>query len=315
MAAIDRALLEATGRARPRVAILPTASWPDGEPTFHRWAAMGEEHFAALGAEVEAVCIRDRRDADDPACAQAIGEADLIYLSGGKPDHLSGASQGSASEPPSGPPTPGAPSWSVARRGRWSSPAAAWEGAPTPPPAAVPSRAGATPLRSSRGRAVLPHYDALPGAARRPPRPAGAARDHRPGDRRGHGRRGPGRRVAGPRPWPRDRLAGTAPRAAPRRRDVPDLTPPGVRPSRRGSARLDRPEAVGAVDRLVHAGLERDLGVVPAARAGHREVLADGRLAAPLVAARPADAPDVASRRRAPGAGWRGSSGSASAPR
>jgi len=98
MTGIDRALLEATGRARPRVAVLPTASWPDGEPTFRRWAAMGEEHFAALGAEVETVCIRDRLDADDPACAQALGEADLIYLSGGRPEYLRAVLQGSASE-------------------------------------------------------------------------------------------------------------------------------------------------------------------------------------------------------------------------
>lgn len=98
MVGIDRALLEATGRARPRVAVLPTASWPDGEPAFRRWAALGEDHFAALGAEVETVCIRDRRDADDPACAQALGEADLIYLSGGRPDHLRAALLGSASE-------------------------------------------------------------------------------------------------------------------------------------------------------------------------------------------------------------------------
>jgi cyanophycinase len=49
---------------------------------------MGVEHFAGLGAEVEPVMVRDRADADDPAAVQAIGEADLVYLSGGKPSHL-----------------------------------------------------------------------------------------------------------------------------------------------------------------------------------------------------------------------------------
>ncbi len=88
MEAVDRALLAATGRSRPRVVILPTASWPDGEPAFARWSAMGEEHFARLGAEVETAPVRDRVAADDPAWAQAVGEADLVYLSGGKPDHL-----------------------------------------------------------------------------------------------------------------------------------------------------------------------------------------------------------------------------------
>ena len=40
--------------------------------------------------------VRDREGADDPAAAQAIGEADLIYLSGGKPTYLLDALAGSA---------------------------------------------------------------------------------------------------------------------------------------------------------------------------------------------------------------------------
>ena len=57
---------------------------------------MGVAHFGALGAEVEPVLVRDRHDADDPAAAQAIGEADLIYLSGGKPGYLLSVLDGSA---------------------------------------------------------------------------------------------------------------------------------------------------------------------------------------------------------------------------
>src|SRR6186997_671013 len=88
MADLDAELLASTGRARPRVAILPTASFPDGEDVFQRWAAMGVTHFGELGAEVEPVLVRDRAGADDPAAAQAVGEADLVYLSGGKPSYL-----------------------------------------------------------------------------------------------------------------------------------------------------------------------------------------------------------------------------------
>jgi len=94
MAAIDRDLLAATGRARPRVAILPTASWPDGAATFADWLDRGHAHFSALGAEVEGVELRTRPDALDEAVAQAIGEADLVYLSGGKPAHLLDALDG-----------------------------------------------------------------------------------------------------------------------------------------------------------------------------------------------------------------------------
>ena len=98
MSSFDADLLASTGRARPRVAILPTASYPDGEDVFQRWAAMGVEHFEGLGAEVEPVLIRDRAGADDAAAVQAIGEADLIYLSGGKPGHLLQSVSGSAVE-------------------------------------------------------------------------------------------------------------------------------------------------------------------------------------------------------------------------
>lgn len=98
MSSFDADLLASTGRARPRVAILPTASYPDGEDVFQRWAAMGVEHFEGLGAEVEPVLIRDRAGADDAAAVQAIGEADLIYLSGGKPGYLLQSVSGSAVE-------------------------------------------------------------------------------------------------------------------------------------------------------------------------------------------------------------------------
>jgi cyanophycinase len=96
MAEFDADLLAATGMARPRVAILPTASYPDGEAVFQRWSAMGVTHFAGLGAEVEPVLVRDRSEADDPSAAQAVGEADLVYLSGGKPSYLLDVLAGSA---------------------------------------------------------------------------------------------------------------------------------------------------------------------------------------------------------------------------
>jgi cyanophycinase len=88
MGEFDLGLLGATGRSRPRVAILATASFPDGEEVYQRWLAMGVEHFGRLGAEVEPVYVRHRPDAEDEANTQAIGEADLVYLSGGRPSYL-----------------------------------------------------------------------------------------------------------------------------------------------------------------------------------------------------------------------------------
>ncbi len=96
MAEFDASLLAAIGRQRPRVAILPTAAWADGKVAFQRTAAMGVAHFGALGAEVEPVPVRVRSDADDAAAAQALEEADLIYLSGGKPGYLIRTIEGTA---------------------------------------------------------------------------------------------------------------------------------------------------------------------------------------------------------------------------
>jgi cyanophycinase-like exopeptidase len=88
MTRIDAELLASTGRVRPRVAIVPTAAWPDGEDAVERCAAQGIEYFRSLGAEVEPVLVRDRGSADDPGFVQAIGEADLVYLAGGSPGYL-----------------------------------------------------------------------------------------------------------------------------------------------------------------------------------------------------------------------------------
>lgn len=86
----DRHLLThcgADGRA-PRVVCLPTAAGQEGEASVGRWMRMGEEHFRALGAEVTSLRITNRAEANDPALAAQIAQADLIYFSGGKPHYL-----------------------------------------------------------------------------------------------------------------------------------------------------------------------------------------------------------------------------------
>lgn len=92
---IDRELLAATGRRRPRVVILPAMRSGKDDLSFRRWAEMGREHFTALGAEVEPVHLRSRGDAEDDLNARAVGEADLVYLAGSAADFLCRTLEGS----------------------------------------------------------------------------------------------------------------------------------------------------------------------------------------------------------------------------
>ena len=85
MAEVDRELL-ATLRPHARVAIVPTAAGREDTPT--RWAAMGSEHFRALGAEPLPVMVLTRDDALAARWTNAIADADWIYFSGGDPGHL-----------------------------------------------------------------------------------------------------------------------------------------------------------------------------------------------------------------------------------
>src|SRR5215203_1038394 len=76
---------------------------------------------------------------------------------------------------------------------------------------------------------------------------------------------------------------------------MPPATAEGITSGcdRGSSVRLDLPEAVRAVDRLVHPRLEGHLRLVPARRADRGKVLARPSLLGSLVAPRAADRPDV----------------------
>jgi cyanophycinase len=90
MDGIDRHLLSSVndnGRS-PRVVCLPTAAGQEGQGSVERWMRMGREHFAALGAAVEALPIVDHRSADDGQYDEILEAADLIYFSGGNPGYL-----------------------------------------------------------------------------------------------------------------------------------------------------------------------------------------------------------------------------------
>lgn len=72
----------------PKVVCLPTAAGLEGEVSVNRWLSMGQEHFTALGAEVQPLHITNRDEANDPHYIELIGQADLVYFSGGNPTYL-----------------------------------------------------------------------------------------------------------------------------------------------------------------------------------------------------------------------------------
>lgn len=85
--AADRWLLErADGEGR--VLILPTASAPEGDGVFDTWGAKGLAHFAMLGVPAEAVPLKTRADAEDPALVRRLDGASVAYFSGGNPAYL-----------------------------------------------------------------------------------------------------------------------------------------------------------------------------------------------------------------------------------
>jgi cyanophycinase len=90
--AMDRALLQLVGGARPPVAILPTAA---AHENLGKAAENGVRHFRRLGARAEAVMIVDRKTADQPELAAALERSRLIYLTGGDAVHLLDSLRGS----------------------------------------------------------------------------------------------------------------------------------------------------------------------------------------------------------------------------
>ncbi len=95
MLPVDKYLVERLNET-PRVAIVPTASAPDGGDVPERWAKMGVEHFAQLGVAVEPVMVLDRNDANDAAIVSQLAAANFVYFSGGKPRYLLETIQGTA---------------------------------------------------------------------------------------------------------------------------------------------------------------------------------------------------------------------------
>jgi cyanophycinase len=96
MADPDRQALAAAGGPHAPVMVIPAAAAPDRNA--ERAGRNAVRWFQGLGAvQVERLALVDRATADDPAIADRLLEARLIYLLGGFPAHLAHSLRGSRS--------------------------------------------------------------------------------------------------------------------------------------------------------------------------------------------------------------------------
>jgi cyanophycinase len=85
---VDRWLLE-RANGDGSVVIAPTASAPEGDATFDRWATMGLEHYGRLGVAASVLPVKTREDAERPDVVAIVDAASVIFFSGGNPWYLS----------------------------------------------------------------------------------------------------------------------------------------------------------------------------------------------------------------------------------
>jgi len=81
---VERAALQGA-RGDGSVAIVPTASFPDGLAIFERWGAMGLSHYEAMGVAARLVSLRDRSDAMREEFASQVADASMVFFSGESP--------------------------------------------------------------------------------------------------------------------------------------------------------------------------------------------------------------------------------------
>ena len=81
---MDRDILAATGKDQARVVVLPTAAVTGPVKAAHD----GVTHFSGLGGDGQPLMILDSEQANDPQMVERLAGADVIYFTGGNPNHL-----------------------------------------------------------------------------------------------------------------------------------------------------------------------------------------------------------------------------------
>ena len=81
---MDRDILAATGKDPARVVVIPTAAVTGPVKAAHD----GVTHFNSLGGQSQPLMILESEQANDPSMVQRLDGADVIYFTGGNPNHL-----------------------------------------------------------------------------------------------------------------------------------------------------------------------------------------------------------------------------------
>lgn len=86
------ALAEAPGDGS--VAVLATASAPEGDAVFERWIGMGLAHYKSIDVAAQALRVRTRSDALDTSIAKVLDGVSMVFFSGGSPKYLAATLRG-----------------------------------------------------------------------------------------------------------------------------------------------------------------------------------------------------------------------------
>jgi cyanophycinase len=83
----ERFALGLAGRSGS-IGVLPTASAPEGDDVFDRWARLASDHYARVGLLARLIDLKVRADTGDPDLIAAVDEASMVFFSGGNPMYL-----------------------------------------------------------------------------------------------------------------------------------------------------------------------------------------------------------------------------------
>ncbi len=89
---MDREVMQASGKDPASVVIIPTAAVTGPAKA----ARDGVTHFAALGGTASQLMVLERGHANDLKLIEPVRDADVVYFTGGSPDHLLATLGGSA---------------------------------------------------------------------------------------------------------------------------------------------------------------------------------------------------------------------------